>query len=142
MGDFNSAAAQSIGEQLKQDVPAPTGSSPSQAQPPFHNQFYSQDQRQSLGSSGGQHGGFDMRPMLQALPQPGSFQGMHRSQYSNEGTNILSPASVYQMHRAVISQCRVQDNPVCLLNLKVNILAWTCTAIQWAPRSIPRLIRV
>jgi len=41
-----------------------------------------------------------MRPMLQALPQPGSFQGMHRAQYSNEGTNILSPASVYQMQNA------------------------------------------
>ena len=41
-----------------------------------------------------------MRPMLQTLPQPGSFQGMHRAQYSNEGTNILSPASVYQMQNA------------------------------------------
>ncbi|KAI7309706.1 hypothetical protein KC315_g12887 [Hortaea werneckii] len=100
MGDFNSAAAQGIGGQFEQDVSAPTGSSPSQVQPPFRNQFYSQDQRQSLSSSGGQHGGFDMRPMLQTLPQPGSFQGMHRAQYSNEGTNILSPASVYQMQNA------------------------------------------
>ncbi|KAI6864466.1 hypothetical protein D0864_03631 [Hortaea werneckii] len=100
MGDFNSAAPQGIGGQFEQDASAPTESSPSQAQQPFHNQFYSQDQRQSFGPGGGQHGGFDMRPMLQALPQPGSVQGMHRAQYSNEGTNILSPASVYQMQNA------------------------------------------
>ena len=41
-----------------------------------------------------------MRPMMQALPQSGSFQGMHRAQYGSEGTNILSPASVYQMQTA------------------------------------------
>jgi len=107
MGDFNPAAAQGIAGQFEQDLPAPTESSPSQAQPHFHslhNQFYSQDHLQSFGTGVGQHGGFDMRPMLQALPQPGSFQGMHRSQYSNEGTNILSPASVYQMQNAAHHQ--------------------------------------
>ncbi|KAI7482368.1 hypothetical protein KC351_g5800 [Hortaea werneckii] len=100
MGDFNSSAAQVIGGHFEQDVSAPPDSSPSQAQPPFHNQFYGQDQRQSLAPGGGQHGGFDMRPMLHALPQPGSFQGMHRARYSNEGTTILSPASVNQMQNA------------------------------------------
>ncbi|KAI7277804.1 hypothetical protein KC345_g6424 [Hortaea werneckii] len=100
MGDFNSSAAQGIGSHFEQDVSAPTESSPSQAQPPFHKQSYGQDQRQSLAPGGGQHSSFDMRPMLQTLPQPGSFQGMHRAQYSNEGTNILSPASVYQMQNA------------------------------------------
>ncbi|KAI7173489.1 hypothetical protein KC316_g6356 [Hortaea werneckii] len=104
MGDFNSASAQGIGGQLEQDASAPKGYSPSQAQPPFHNQFHSQDQRESLSSGGGLHGGFDMRPMLQTLPHFGSFQSMHRAQYGNEGTNLLSPASVYQMQSTALYQ--------------------------------------
>ncbi|RMZ05601.1 hypothetical protein D0862_04910 [Hortaea werneckii] len=100
MGDFHSAAAQGTGGQLEQDVSAAPGSSPTQAQPHFQNQFYSQDQRQSWGYGGGQQGGFDMRPVLQALPQSGPLQAIHKGQYGSEGTNILSPASVYQMQHA------------------------------------------